>query len=159
MNITIIAVGKIKENYLREGIAEFQKRLRPYANINIIEVPDEKTPDNASDADNAIILAKEGQGILRYIENGTYVIVLDIQGKMLSSEELAHFLAERALNGQSKIAIIIGGSLGLSPEVKKRADYKLSFSRLTFPHQMMRLILFEQIYRAFRINQGAPYHK
>ena len=159
MNISIIAVGKVKENYIREGIAEFQKRLRPYANISVIEVPDEKTPDNASDADNAIILNKEGQGILRHIENGAYVIVLDIQGKMLSSEELAGFLAERALNGQSKIAIIIGGSLGLSPEVKKRADYKLSFSRLTFPHQLMRLILFEQVYRAFRINAGHTYHK
>lgn len=159
MNIAIITVGKIKESYIRDGIAEFQKRLRPHANITVCEVPDEKTPEDASPAEKEIILTKEAQGIIKYIDSDMYVIALAIEGKSLSSEELAEHLAERALNGQSKIAFVIGGSLGLSKEIIKRADFKLSFSRFTFPHQLMRLILLEQIYRAYRINMGAPYHK
>ncbi|MCX7694233.1 MAG: 23S rRNA (pseudouridine(1915)-N(3))-methyltransferase RlmH [Caloramator sp.] len=159
MNITIISVGKLKEKYLKEGINEYLKRLSKYAKIDIVEVPDEKAPENLSKKEEDMVKEREGQGILKYIKDNMYVVVLDIKGKQLSSEELADFLSQRALLGESNIAFVIGGSLGLSQSVLNRANYKLSFSKMTFPHQLMRLILLEQIYRGFRIINGEPYHK
>ncbi|GIW48600.1 MAG: ribosomal RNA large subunit methyltransferase H [Caloramator sp.] len=159
MNITIVSVGKLKEKYLKEGINEYLKRLSKYAKVDIIEVPDEKAPENLSNKEEEMVKEKEGQGILKYIKDNMYVVVLDIKGKQLSSEELADFLSQRAILGESNIAFVIGGSLGLSQTVLNRANYKLSFSKMTFPHQLMRLILLEQIYRGFRIINGEPYHK
>lgn len=159
MNIKIIAVGKLKENYLKEGIAEYLKRLKPYAKVEIIEVAEEKEPANASPADEIMIKGREGERILEKVKPGSYLIALAIDGKQLSSEELADKLDNLALEGKSDIAMVIGGSLGLSEEVLKKADFKLSFSKMTFPHQLMRLILMEQIYRAFKIIKGEPYHK
>lgn len=159
MNITIISVGKLKEKYLKLGIDEYSKRLSRYAKLSLVEVPDEKAPENLSKAEEKIVKDKEGEGILKHIKEGTYVIALDLKGKMLSSEELADKLQNLGITGNSNIAFIIGGSLGLSEEVLKRADYKLCFSPMTFPHQLMKLILLEQIYRGFRIIKGEPYHK
>ncbi|KRQ86296.1 Ribosomal RNA large subunit methyltransferase H [Caloramator mitchellensis] len=159
MNIDLICVGKLKEKYLKDGIDEYKKRLSRYCNINVIEVPDEKAPENISEKEEEIIKQKEGQGILKNIKDNTFVIALDIKGKMLSSEELAAFLNERAVMGNSNLAFVIGGSLGLYKEVLDRANFKLSFSKMTFPHQLMRLILLEQIYRGYRIINGEPYHK
>ena len=159
MNISIIAVGKLKEKYFKEAVEEYSTRLSKYCRLEIIEVPDEKAPENLSPAQELIIIQKEGQGILRYVKDDTYTIALDIQGKKLSSEGLADFINDLGIKGRSNIAFAIGGSLGLSEEVLKRADFKLSFSPMTFPHQLMRLILLEQIYRGFRIIKGEPYHK
>ena len=159
MNISIITVGKLKEKYLKEGINEYLKRLSKYAKVEIIEVADEKAPENLSEREAEMVKDKEGQGILKYIKDNMYVVALDIKGKQLSSEELADFLNQRAVLGESNIAFVIGGSLGLSQLVLNRANYKLSFSKMTFPHQLMRLILLEQIYRGFRIIKGEPYHK
>lgn len=159
MNISIFSVGKLKEKYLKQGIDEYLKRLGPYAKIEVIEVADEKAPENLSEVEMEQVKDKEGERILAKISDDTYVIILAIQGKMLSSEELAKEIDQLATYGKSKIAFVIGGSLGLSKAVEKRADYALSFSKMTFPHQLMRLILVEQIYRAFRINRGEPYHK
>lgn len=159
MNITIISVGKLKEKYLKLGIDEYSKRLTRYCKLSIAEVPDEKAPENLSDAEMEAVKGKEGESILRYIKEGMYVIALDIKGKMISSEELAVCLENLGITGNSNIAFVIGGSLGLSKEVIKRSDYKLSFSPMTFPHQLMKLILLEQIYRAFRIIKNEPYHK
>lgn len=159
MNITIIAVGKLKEKYLKEAVSEYSKRLSKYCRINIIEVPDEKAPENMSKTEETAVKYKEGQGILKHIKNDTYVIALDIQGKMLSSEVFAGYIDDLCTKGKSNITFIIGGSLGLSSEVLTRADYQLSFSPMTFPHQLMRVILLEQIYRGYRIMKGEPYHK
>ncbi|NRD77387.1 23S rRNA (pseudouridine(1915)-N(3))-methyltransferase RlmH [Bacillus sp. BRMEA1] len=159
MNISIITVGKLKEKYLIQGIAEYLKRLTAYAKVDMIEVADEKAPEELSELEMIQVKQKEGERILAKISQDTYVIALAIQGKMQSSEELAETLDKLATYGKSKIAFIIGGSLGLSDEVLKRSNEKLSFSKMTFPHQLMRLILVEQIYRAFRINRGEPYHK
>lgn len=159
MNLTIISVGKLKEKYLKEGINEYLKRLSKYAKVEIIEVPDEKAPENLSQREEENIKDKEGQNILKHIKENMFVVALDIQGKHLSSEEFAQFLSQRAIEGNSSIAFIIGGSIGLSKGVLNRADFKLSFSKMTFPHQLMRLILLEQIYRAYRIISGEPYHK
>ncbi|MFD6438874.1 23S rRNA (pseudouridine(1915)-N(3))-methyltransferase RlmH [Peribacillus sp. NPDC060186] len=159
MKITIITVGKLKEKYLKQGIAEYTKRLSAYANIELIEVPDEKAPENLSAADMDIVKQKEGERILAKISQDTYVITLEINGKQLTSEQLASHIDHLATYGKSKIAFIIGGSLGLSSEVISRSDYALSFSKMTFPHQLMKLVLLEQIYRAFRINRNEPYHK
>ncbi|WLR50833.1 23S rRNA (pseudouridine(1915)-N(3))-methyltransferase RlmH [Bacillus tianshenii] len=159
MNITLLTVGKLKEKYLKNGINEFTKRLQPYAKVDIIELPDEKAPEQLSETEMQQVKQKEGERILNKISPDTYVIALAIEGKMLTSEQLAKQLDQLATYGKSKIAFIIGGSLGLSDEVMQRADLALSFSKMTFPHQMMRLILVEQIYRAFRINRGEPYHK
>lgn len=159
MNITIIAVGKLKEKYLKEAVSEYSKRLSKYCHINIIEVPDEKAPENMSKAEEAAVKYREGQGILKHIKTDTYVIALDIQGKMLCSETFAGFIDDLGIRGRSNITFVIGGSLGLSSEVLTRADYKLSFSSMTFPHQLMRVILLEQIYRGYRIIKGEPYHK
>ena len=159
VNISIITVGKLKEKYLKQGIEEYLKRLSAYAKVEVIEVADEKAPEELSELEMVQVKQKEGERILAKISQDTHVIALAIQGKLGSSEELADTLDKLATYGKSKIAFVIGGSLGLSEEVLKRSNEQLSFSRMTFPHQLMRLILVEQIYRAFRINRGEPYHK
>ena len=156
MNITIICVGKIKEKYLTDAIKEYSKRLSKYCKLNIIEVADEKTDENASDNLNEIVKDKEGERILKNIKDNSYIITLEIGGKMLSSEELAGKIDEITMFENSNITFIIGGSLGLSTNI---SNYKLSFSKMTFPHQLMRVILLEQIYRSFRILKNEPYHK
>ena len=160
MRINIVCVGKIKEKYLKLGIDEFKKRLSKYCKLEIIELEDEKAPENLSDKEMLMIKEKEGKKILSKIKDNSYVIALAIDGKNLSSsEELAETINKLGVRGISNITFVIGGSLGLSDEVLSRADYKLSFSKMTFPHQLMRLILLEQVYRAYRINNGEPYHK
>lgn len=159
MNIAIISVGKLKEKYLKMGIEEYTKRLGSYAKIDLIEVADEKAPENLSDADMEIVKKKEGERILAKIGVDTYVIALAIDGKMKSSEQLADDLQSLMTYGRSKVAFVIGGSLGLHEDVMKRSDEKLSFSKMTLPHQLMKLVLVEQVYRAFRIIKGEPYHK
>ncbi len=159
MRITIISVGKIKEKYLVDAIGEYTKRLSKYCRLEMIEVADEKTVENASDTVIGQIKDKEGTRILKYIAEDAFVITLEIAGKMLDSKELAGKLEDIMVEGNSHIIFIIGGSLGLSEQVSKRADFKLSFSKMTFPHQLMRVILLEQIYRSFRINHNEPYHK
>lgn len=159
MNISIITVGKLKEKYLKQGIAEYTKRLQAYAKIEIIELADEKAPENLSEQDMKIIKDKEGERILSKINSDAHVIALAIEGKMKTSEELADTIDKLATYGKSKVCFVIGGSLGLSDAVMQRANEKLSFSKMTFPHQLMRLLLVEQIYRAFRIVRGEPYHK
>ncbi|MBS4770434.1 23S rRNA (pseudouridine(1915)-N(3))-methyltransferase RlmH [Carnobacteriaceae bacterium zg-ZUI240] len=159
MGIKIVAVGKIKEKYLVQGIQEYTKRLGAYCKTDIIEVNDEKTPDNASQKEEERILETEGQKILAKITDTDYVITLAIEGELVTSEKIAETIEECALYGKSRIVFIIGGSLGLSPLVKKRADCLMSFGRITLPHQLMRLVLSEQIYRAFRINNNQAYHK
>jgi len=158
MKITIVAVGKIKEKYLSAGIAEFVKRLTPYCKLNIVEIDEEKMPDNPSDAEKAKALAKEGERMLKQISPDSYLIVLDVVGKPASSEELAAKLNDLALTGQSNITFAIGGAFGLSPAIRNAAKERLSFSKMTFTHQMIRLLLVEQVYRAFKINRGEPYH-
>lgn len=159
MNIKITAVGKLKEKYLKEALEEYAKRLSRYAKITILELSDEKTPENASEKEEKLIKKTEGERILKSIDEGSYVIALDLNGKMLSSVEFSSFISNLGVQGKSNINFIIGGSLGLSPEVLKRADYKLCFSKMTFPHQLFRVMLLEQIYRGFRIMKGEPYHK
>ena len=159
MNITIICVGKIKEKYLTDAIKEYSKRLSKYCKLNIIEVADEKTDENASDNLNEIVKDKEGERILKNIKDNSYIITLEIGGKMLSSEELASKIDEITMFENSNITFIIGGSLGLSKNISNISNYKLSFSKMTFPHQLMRVILLEQIYRSFRILKNEPYHK
>jgi 23S rRNA (pseudouridine1915-N3)-methyltransferase len=159
VNIAIISVGKLKEKYLKMGIEEYTKRLGSYAKIDLIEVADEKAPENLSDADMEIVKKKEGERILAKIGVDTYVIALAIEGKMKSSEQLADDLQSLMTYGRSKVAFVIGGSLGLHEDVMKRSDEKLSFSKMTLPHQLMKLVLVEQVYRAFRIIKNEPYHK
>lgn len=159
MNITIISVGKLKEKYLKMGIDEYVKRLRTLANLKLIEVADEKAPENLSQAEMEAIKVKEGERILAKIPTDTYVITLEIKGKQLPSEQLASQLDQLATHGKSKIAFVIGGSLGLSETVMKRSNFALSFSKMTLPHQLMRLVLLEQVYRAFKIIRREPYHK
>ena len=159
MNINVIGVGKIKEKYLKLGIDEFKKRLSKYCKLDIIELDDEKAPEKLSEKEMIMVKEKEGNKILSKIKDTSYVIALAIDGKNLSSEELADKMSDLAVRGNSNITFVIGGSLGLSDEVLDRADYKLSFSKMTFPHQLMRLILLEQVYRAYRINNNEPYHK
>lgn len=159
MNITILAVGRLKETYFRDAIAEYSKRLTKYCKLEIIEIQDEKAPESLSPAQELIIKDKEGQSIIKLIKDYSYIITLAINGKMLSSEQLSETMSELALSGKSNITFIIGGSLGLSEEVLNKSDMKLSFSKMTFPHQLMRVILLEQIYRSYRISKGEPYHK
>lgn len=149
----------MKEKYLKQGIDEYLKRLSAYAKVEVIELADEKAPEQLSDAEMEQVKQKEGERILAKISDDTHVIALAIEGKQRSSEELAKEIDKLATYGKSKIAYVIGGSLGLSNEVMKRSNDTLSFSKMTFPHQLMRLILLEQVYRAFRINRGEPYHK
>lgn len=159
MKITVVAVGKIKEKFFEEAIGEYSKRLSRYCKLEILQVADEKTPDKASEALENQIKEKEGERILAQIRDGAYVIALAIEGKMLDSEELADKINTLGISGVSQIIFVIGGSLGLSKKVLDRADYKLSFSRMTFPHQLMRVVLLEQVYRGYRIICGEPYHK
>ena len=159
MKITLITVGKIKEKYLKDAIAEYSKRLSRYCKLEIVEVADEKTPDNASDTVEDAIRDKEGERILKYIKEDAYVITLEIAGKVLTSEEMAEKIEKLGVQGTSHIIFIIGGSIGLGREILKRSDYALSFSKMTFPHQLMRVILLEQIYRSYRIMNHEPYHK
>jgi 23S rRNA (pseudouridine1915-N3)-methyltransferase len=159
MRIKIISVGKLKEKYLVQGINEYLKRLSSYAKVEIIEVPDEKAPEKLSEAEMLQVKDKEGQRILAKISEQEYVFVLAINGKQYSSEEFSKEIEQLGINGKSQLVFIIGGSLGLSEEVMKRSQKQLSFGKLTFPHQLMRLVLVEQIYRGFRIMRGEPYHK
>ena len=159
MKITLVTVGKIKENYLRDAVAEYVKRLGKYCKLEVIETADEKTPDHASETVEEAIRAKEAERILRYIREDAFVITLEILGKQLSSEELAKKIETLGVQGQSHIIFVIGGSIGLGKEVLERSDFALSFSKMTFPHQLMRVILLEQVYRSFRIMKGEPYHK
>lgn len=159
MGITVISVGKIKEKYLTMAIDEYSKRLSKYCKLSFIQVQDEKTPDNASETVNNKIKEIEGERILKNIKDSAYVIALAIEGKQLSSEQLASTLDNLAVTGKSDIVFVIGGSLGLSSQVLSRADYLLSFSKMTFPHQLMKVILLEQIYRSYRIIKNEPYHK
>ena len=159
MNITLITVGKIKEKYLRDAIDEYTKRLSRYCKMEIIELPDEKTPDNASEREELQIKEKEGKNILSKIKENSYVIAMDLKGKHITSEEFASMIDSLGIEGNSNLVFIIGGSLGLSQEVINRANYKLCFSKMTFPHQLFRVMLLEQIYRGYRIIKGEPYHK
>ena len=159
MNIKIISVGKLKEKYLKQGIAEYAKRLGKFCKFEIVEVPDEKAPEKLSAAEMEGVKEKEGERILAKIKDKEYVFALAIEGKERSSEEFAQEIAQLTTYGRSDITFVIGGSLGLSPAVLKRAETKISFGRFTLPHQLMRLVLSEQIYRAFMINNGSPYHK
>ena len=158
LNIKIICVGKLKEKYWDAACAEYLKRLRGYCSPEIIEVKESRLPANPSAADEIAVINNEGKEILGKISSGDYVVALDIQGKELTSEELAARIGEISFD-YSRISFIIGGSLGLSDEVKKRADLRLSFGRITLPHQLARVVLLEQIYRAFKINAGETYHK
>ncbi|MEK1408722.1 23S rRNA (pseudouridine(1915)-N(3))-methyltransferase RlmH [Limosilactobacillus fermentum] len=159
MNIKIIGVGKVKEKYFKAGIAEYAKRMERYAKFEIVEVPDEKAPETLSQAEMDAVMAKEGERILAKIKDREYVYALAIKGKERSSEEFAKEINQLATYGHSDITFVIGGSLGLSPAVLKRANTKISFGRFTLPHKLMRLVLAEQIYRAFTIINGLPYHK
>lgn len=159
MKITLVTVGKIKEKFFSGAVEEYTKRLSRYCRLDIIQVADEKTPDKAGAAEEVQIKNREGERILSQIRDGACVIALAIEGQMLSSEQLADKIGQLGVNGQSQIVFVIGGSLGLSEAVLNRADYKLSFSKMTFPHQLMRVILLEQIYRSYRIMWGEPYHK
>ena len=166
MKIDILCVGKVKESFYRDAIDEYKKRLSRYADLSIIEVQDEKTPDRASDAEEAEIKRKEGERLLKYLQTSSgsnsgkaYIVTLEINGKELGSVQLADKISSLGVNGVSYIQFVIGGSLGLSDEVISKADMHLSFSKMTFPHQLMRVILLEQIYRSYRIISGEPYHK
>ena len=159
MKITILSVGKVKEKFYRDAILEFSKRLSRYCKLEIIEVADEKTQEDASETEIKIVKEKEGERLLKNIKDDAFVVCLCIDGKQLDSEELSQKIEKLGVQGTSHICFIIGGSLGLSDEVVKRADFKLSFSKMTFPHQLMRVILLEQIYRAYRIMNNEPYHK
>ena len=159
MKITCVVVGKIKEKYFTDALKEYSKRLSRYCKLEIVELADEKTPDGASEAEEVAIREKEGERILKALKDDAYVIALAIEGKMLDSVELSQKIDRLGVSGTSHIAFVIGGSLGLAPAVMKRADYALSFSRMTFPHQLMRVVLLEQLYRSYRILKNEPYHK
>ncbi|MBR3755570.1 MAG: 23S rRNA (pseudouridine(1915)-N(3))-methyltransferase RlmH [Firmicutes bacterium] len=159
MNITVICIGKLKEKYWTAAIDEYSKRLKGYCNLDIIELKEARLPDKAGSAEELAVKEAEGEEILKKIKDNQYVITLEVKGKMLSSEKLAEKIETLGIDGQSNVVFVIGGSLGLSAAVSKRANYKLSFSEMTFPHQMMRVILLEQVYRAFKINRNEAYHK
>ena len=158
MKITIVAAGKIKEPYLVQGIGEFQKRLAPLARLDIVEIPEERVGDEPSPAEKEQALTREGRRLLARVPAGSYLFVLDVIGVARSSEELAARMAALALSGESHLTFLIGGPFGLSEEVRRAAAERLSFSRMTFTHQMVRLLLVEQLYRAFKINRGEKYH-
>jgi 23S rRNA (pseudouridine1915-N3)-methyltransferase len=159
MQIRVIAVGKIKEKFLQEGIAEYEKRLRPYVKLQIVELAEEKRPQPASPANSSAAMEKEGERILAAIPGGSFIISLDVKGESWSSEDLAASFGERELSGQNPLTFVIGGDLGLSPVVLARSNLRLSLSHMTFTHPIARFILLEQVYRAFRILRGEPYHK
>ena len=158
MKIRIVAAGRLKEKYLREGVAEYEKRLAPFASVELLETREEYMPENPSEAQRQQAPAKEGERLLRLVPEKSFLIVLDVKGKLLSSEALAKELAGLALQGRSDLTFLIGGAFGLSPAVRECADLRISFSPMTFTHQMVRLLLYEQIYRAFKINRGEKYH-
>lgn len=159
MKILLIAVGKLKERYLQAGIVEYTKRLRPYCDLKVVEVADEPTPQNASAKEEMQIKAREGERILDKIPADSHVVALAIEGKAVTSEQFAAMILDQQNYGKGHLTFIIGGSLGLSAEVLSRVDRKISFGKLTYPHQLMRLIWHEQIYRAFKIIKREPYHK
>ena len=159
MKITVLTVGKIKEKYLRDAIVEYTKRLSRYCKLEIIEVADEKTPDNASENAEEMIRQKEAERLLKYIREDAYLITLEIGGKQLTSEEFSEKIEKLGIQGTGHIIFVIGGSIGIGKAVLEKSDYALSFSKMTFPHQLMRVILLEQIYRGYRIMSGEPYHK
>ena len=159
MNIQIICIGKLKEKYWTDAVAEYMKRLSSYSSVKIVELKESRLPDKAGPAEEEKVKLEEGREILKAIKDGTYVVTLEIQGKQLSSEELAAKIEGLGIEGKSDVAFVIGGSLGLSHEVSKMADFKLSFSKMTFPHQMMRVVLLEQVYRSFKIMRHEAYHK
>lgn len=159
MNIKVVCIGKLKEKYWADAVAEYSKRLKAYCALEIVELKEARLPDRAGDAEEASVKLAEGRDILSHIKKDEYVITLEVLGKALSSEGLAEKIDKLGLDGKSDVVFVIGGSLGLSKEVSERADFKLSFSAMTFPHQMMRVFLLEQIYRAFKINRGETYHK
>ena len=159
MKIKLICVGKVKEKFYVDAIKEYSKRLGAYTSLEIIEVPDEKTPDKASEAINLQIKEKEGNAILSKVKQNDFVMLLDVKGKMYSSEELSELIENYMIDGKSESVFIIGGSLGVSQQVKQRANTLISFSKMTFPHQLMRVIFLEQIYRSFKIMKNEPYHK
>lgn len=159
MNINIVCVGKIKEKFYKEAIDEYTKRLSKFCKVSIIEVSDEETPQNASENLETIIRDKEGERILKKISDSSYVITLEIKGNKIDSTDLSQKINNLCVSGKSDITFVIGGSLGLADSVCKRSNYKLSFSDMTFPHQLMRVILLEQIYRSFKIINNEPYHK
>ena len=158
MRFTIVCAGKIKERYLTTGIQEYLKRLQPFAQVDIREIHEERMPDNPSAAEKAQVLQKEGERLLKLVPAGSYLYVLDVYVQETSSEALAAEIADRALHGQSSLTFLIGGAFGLSEEVRAAADQRLSFSQLTFTHQMVRLLLVEQLYRCCKINHGEKYH-
>lgn len=159
MNITIVCIGKLKERYWTGAIEEYSKRLSKYCTLTINELKEERAPDNPSKAEETAVKEAEGKNILKQIKNDAYVIALEIKGKELTSEDLAEKIQALGISGKSDLVFIIGGSIGLSDAVLSRADFRLSFSRMTFPHQMMRVILLEQIYRSFKIIKNETYHK
>lgn len=159
VKVTLIAVGKIKEKFYTEAVAEYAKRLSAYCTFEVIEVKDEKTPDNPSATEKQMVLDREAERIIAKIPKGAKVITLCVEGKQMTSEEFAAMLSKTAADGTSKVAFIIGGSMGLSEEVKKLSSLRLSFSEMTFPHMLMRVIFTEQLYRAFTITEGKTYHK
>lgn len=159
LNITVISVGKLKEKYLKEAAGEYEKRLGRFCSLKTVEVRDEAIPDGCSDKEKNAVLGREGERIMSRIPKGAYVVSLCVEGGQMTSEKFAQVIDDLALGGESSIAFIIGGSLGLSDEIKKRSDMRLGFSKMTFPHQLMRVILLEQIYRAFTISKGITYHK
>lgn len=159
MQIDIVCVGKVKEQYLRDAIGEYSKRLSRYCKLNILEVADEKTPEHASEGVERQIKAKEGERIAKHIKPGAYVIALAIDGQQVTSEGFARKIDQLGIQGVSHIQFVIGGSIGMDDAILRKANYKLSFSKMTFPHQLMRVILLEQVYRAYKINAHEPYHK
>lgn len=159
MKITLIVVGKIKEQYYKMAISEYSKRLSRYCKLDIIEVADEKTMESSSEAEEEIIKKKEAGRILKHIRDDSHIVTLEIKGNMLNSDELSGYISKLGLNGVSHITFIIGGSIGLHKSIMEKSNYKLSFSKMTFPHQLMRVILLEQIYRSYKIICKEPYHK
>lgn len=159
MRIDFLCVGSVKESFFREAIAEYSKRLSRYVKLNIFEVKDEKTPDNASEKEKIQIMKTEAKRLEKYIAQDAYLVALAIEGKEMASEKFANHLSMLEVNGKSHLQFIIGGSLGIDEELKRKADFSISFSEMTFPHQLIRIVLLEQIYRAYRINNNEPYHK
>jgi 23S rRNA (pseudouridine1915-N3)-methyltransferase len=159
VRIRITLVGKVRERYLREGAAEYLKRLRPYAHVELVELEDEPVPETLSEKQLALARQVEAERILRTLRENEYVVVLDIQGTQMSSEDLSRWIQERALSGDSNLALVIGGTTGLAPEIISRARLRLSMGPMTFPHQFMPMLVAEQLYRAFRIGRGEPYHR
>lgn len=159
MKLTVLCVGKLKEKFMRDAVGEYTKRLSRYVRLDVVEVPDEKTPDHASEKEEELIREKEGERLLRQMKSGDYVIALAISGREYDSVSFSRRIEEYGLSGKGNVVFVIGGSLGLSEQVLKRADEQISFSKMTFPHQLMRVILLEQIYRGYRIMKNEPYHK